>query len=183
MLLLLKHVLSLMLYNKIICRMTNYELLCWLVETLSHDIHHYRMLNVSAVKSIERRDDVTSGDCGVVCIESRWDNGRRPRCAARDATVHLHRQSSQSGQDGRRPPCCRWQSTHTTPHTDTLSKVKYMDIAVCSITCHTPHMPYRTIQCYLPLGRGDIHAFTPAEAGARLSDPRGMQGWVELVPS
>ena len=26
------------------CRMTNYELLRWLVETLSRDIHHYRML-------------------------------------------------------------------------------------------------------------------------------------------
>ena len=29
--------------------MTSYELLRWLVETLSRDIHHYRMLNVSAV--------------------------------------------------------------------------------------------------------------------------------------
>ena len=30
-------------------------------------------------------------------------------------------------------------------------------------------------------GRGDIPALTPAEAGTRLSDPRGMQGWVDLV--
>jgi len=29
--------------------MTNYELLRSLVEMLSHDIHHYRMVNVSAV--------------------------------------------------------------------------------------------------------------------------------------
>ena len=31
------------------CRMTNYELLRWLVETPSRDVEHYRMLNVSAV--------------------------------------------------------------------------------------------------------------------------------------
>jgi len=31
-------------------------------------------------------------------------------------------------------------------------------------------------QCYLPPGRGDIPALTPAEAGTRLSNPRGMQG-------
>jgi len=31
--------------NISVCRMTNYCLLRWLVETPSHDIHHYRMLN------------------------------------------------------------------------------------------------------------------------------------------
>jgi len=31
-------------------------------------------------------------------------------------------------------------------------------------------------QCYLPAGRGDIPALTQAEAGTRLSDPKGMQG-------
>jgi len=35
-------------------------------------------------------------------------------------------------------------------------------------------------QCYLPPGRGDIPAFTPAEAGTRFRDPGGMQGWVDL---
>jgi len=29
---------------------------------------------------------------------------------------------------------------------------------------------------YLPPGRGDTPAFTPAEAGTRFSDPGGMQG-------
>jgi len=43
------------------------------------------------------------------------------------------------------------------------------------------HMPYGITQYYLPPGRGDIPAFTPAEAGTRLSDPGGMQGWVDLV--
>ena len=37
------------------------------------------------------------------------------------------------------------------------------------------------MQCYLPPGRGDIPALTPAEAGTRLSDPGGMQGSVDLV--
>jgi len=55
----------------------------------------------------------------------------------------------------------------------------YTDIAVRSLTCHTAtgtHVPYRITQCYLPLDRGDIPTLTPTEAGARLSDPGGMQG-------
>ena len=57
--------------------------------------------------------------------------------------------------------------------------VKYTDIAVRSLTCHTAtgtHMPRRITQCYLSPDRGDIPTFTPAEAGIRLSDPGGMQG-------
>ena len=56
--------------------------------------------------------------------------------------------------------------------------VKYMDIAVRSLTCHTAmgtHMPCRITQCYLPPGRGDILTFTPSKAGTRLSYPGGMQ--------
>ena len=59
------------------------------------------------------------------------------------------------------------------------SKVNYTDIAVCSVTCLAAtgtHMPYRITQCYLPPDRFEIPAFTPAEAGTRLSDPGGMQG-------
>jgi len=41
-------------------------------------------------------------------------------------------------------------------------------------------MPHGTTLCYLPPGRGDIPALTPAEAGTRLSDPAGMQGWADL---
>ena len=37
-------------------------------------------------------------------------------------------------------------------------------------------MPYGITQCYLPPGRGDIPASTPAKAGTRFSDPGGMQG-------
>jgi len=37
-------------------------------------------------------------------------------------------------------------------------------------------VPYGITQCYLPPGRGDILAFTPAEAGTRLRDPGGMLG-------
>jgi len=42
-------------------------------------------------------------------------------------------------------------------------------------------MSYGITQYYLPPGRGDIPAFTPAEAGTQLSDPGGMRGWVDLV--
>jgi len=62
--------------------------------------------------------------------------------------------------------------------------VKYTDIPVCSLICHTAtgtHMPYRITKCYLSPGRGDIPAFTPAKAGTRLSDLGGMQGCVDLV--
>jgi len=37
-------------------------------------------------------------------------------------------------------------------------------------------MTYMITQCYLPPDRGDIPAFTPAEAGIRLRDPGEMQG-------
>ena len=33
------------------------------------------------------------------------------------------------------------------------------------------HVPFGITQCYLPADKGDIPAFTPAEAGTRLSDP------------
>jgi len=62
---------------------------------------------------------------------------------------------------------------------DRYSKVKFTDIAVRSQTCHTAtgtHMPYGITQCYLPPDRGDLTAFTPAEAGTRFSDPGGTQG-------
>jgi len=48
--------------------------------------------------------------------------------------------------------------------------------------CHTAtgtHMPHGITQCYLPPGRGDIPAVTPAEAGTRLRYPGGMQGGVD----
>ena len=55
---------------------------------------------------------------------------------------------------------------------------KYTDIA--KFAGHLPHRygnsQYGITQYYLPPGRGDIPAFTPAEAGTRLSDPGGMQG-------
>jgi len=40
---------------------------------------------------------------------------------------------------------------------------------------------YGITQCYLPPGRGDIPAFTQAEAGTWFSDRGRTQGWVELV--
>jgi len=43
------------------------------------------------------------------------------------------------------------------------------------------HMPHGITQCYLPPGRADISAITPAEAGTRLSDRGGMQCSVDLV--
>ena len=43
------------------------------------------------------------------------------------------------------------------------------------ITATGTHMPYGITQCYLPPGRGDIPAFTSAEAAdTRFSDPGGV---------
>jgi len=42
-------------------------------------------------------------------------------------------------------------------------------------------MLYRITQCYLSPGRGENPAFTPSWSRYyRFSDPRGMQGWVDL---
>ena len=38
------------------------------------------------------------------------------------------------------------------------------------------HIP----RCYLPPSSSDFTVFTPSEGGTRFSDPRGMQGWVDL---
>ena len=55
-------------------------------------------------------------------------------------------------------------------------KVKYADIAVRSLTCHTAtgtHMPYRITQCYLPPDRGNIPAFTPNRSWCSIKRLRG----------
>jgi len=57
---------------------------------------------------------------------------------------------------------------------DTCKNIKVKKgIAVCELhlTAKGNHIPYRITQCYLPHGRGDFPAFTPAEAGTRFSDP------------
>ena len=46
----------------------------------------------------------------------------------------------------------------------------YSSLQGCQTATET-HMPHRITQCYLPPGRGDIPALTPAKAGTRLSDP------------
>jgi len=54
-------------------------------------------------------------------------------------------------------------------YADSKSKIK-LDIAVRNRNYHTAtrnHMPYEITQCYLPPGRGDFPAFTPAKAGTR----------------
>jgi len=58
-------------------------------------------------------------------------------------------------------------------------KGKGKSIAVCETSPHSYGKSLKSYhmgshQCYLPLGRGDFPAFTPAEAGTRLSDPEGM---------
>jgi len=53
-----------------------------------------------------------------------------------------------------------------------------MDIVVRSLTCHTAtgtHMPYGITQCYLPPGRRDIPAFTPAKLVLDLATTEGCK--------
>jgi len=69
-------------------------------------------------------------------------------------------------------------SINTAPRFKKVKKSK-PDIAVRNRNYHTAtrnHMLYEITQCYLPPGRGDFSAFTPAKAGTRFSDPGGMQG-------
>jgi len=53
----------------------------------------------------------------------------------------------------------------------TKGKGKGKCIAVCinTYTATGNHLPYGITQYYLPPGRGDFPAFTPAEAGTRFS--------------
>jgi len=55
----------------LLCPMTNYELLRWLVETLSRDIRHYRILNVSAVNGWTI-DQFNSQKCWTVTWLQYW---------------------------------------------------------------------------------------------------------------
>jgi len=48
----------------------------------------------------------------MLCVESGWDYGRWQRRHVRNASIHLHWQSSESGQDGCRPPSRCWQSMY-----------------------------------------------------------------------
>ena len=58
----------------------------------------------------------------------------------------------------------------------TTIKVKWSIAVRRRLTDTGTHVSYGIKQYYLLPGRGDIPAFTPAEAGTRLSDPGGMQG-------
>ena len=59
-----------------------------------------------------------------------------------------------------------------------LNSRRKSDIAVRNrnhLTATGNHRSYGISQCYLPPGRGDFPAFTPAEAGTRFSDPEGCK--------
>ena len=60
-----------------ICRMTNYELLHWLVETLSRDVHHYRIMNMLAVDRVTLQCCIVTWPCDHVTLQCRtvmWCN-------------------------------------------------------------------------------------------------------------
>jgi len=69
-------------------------------------------------------------------------------------------------------------------HQNFWLKLMYTNIAVRSLTYHTAigiHMPYRITQFYLPADRGDIPAFTPADA--RLSWPSWLVTYQDGIPA
>ena len=49
------------------------------------------------------------------------------------------------------------------------------NITATSPTARETHVPYGIAQCYLPPGRGDIPAVTPAEASIDLATPEGCK--------
>ena len=72
------------------------------------------------------------------------------------------------------------RDAHSRAHRAVKTKLKYTDVAVRSLTCHSATgthigLPYSITQCYLPPDRGDIPALTPAEGGTRLNDPEGYK--------
>jgi len=69
-------------------------------------------------------------------------------------------------------------------HQNFWLKLMYTNIAVRCLTYHTAigiHMPYRITQFYLPADRGDIPAFTPADA--RLSWPSWLVTYQDGIPA
>ena len=74
-----------------------------------------------------------------------------------------------------------WLQPAVPARSGTAIKVNGLYQLATSLTTTGTYMPYGITQCYLPPDRGDIPADTPAEAGTRLSNPRGMHSWVDLV--
>jgi len=91
----------------------------------------------------------------------------------------LHTVATATPYDNTQPAGDSGNQVYTRPRPHSVNTTCATLLSCIQSTCLTAtatHMPYRITQCYLPPDRSDISAFTPAEAGTRLSDPGGMQG-------
>ena len=63
-----------------------------------------------------------------------------------------------------------------------FGKEAYSSLCYKHSTATWTHVPYGITQCYLPSAEVTFPPLPqPVKAGTRFSDPRGMQGWVDLV--
>jgi len=87
-----------------------------------------------------------------------------------------------SSRTVRQPTCCEllrhrlWNASETRASDEISGRKNSNKCIAVRHTATGTHMPHGITQCYLPPGRGDIPALTPAEAATRLNDPGGMQG-------
>ena len=113
---------------------------------------------------VERRPDATAG-----AATNLWPPPpcRRPPSTTTTTTTTTTRRLRPSTPPRRRPAAVPQVSKSVSDKSIAVRKVA---TPLRELTCHG------ITQYYLPPGRGDIPAVTPAEAGTRLSDPGGMQG-------
>jgi len=136
-----------------------------------HTEHGVWLLNVSAYRRSKRRKSVKS----VILVTDTplWQPTLTINCNFHQFCINHAPRTT-----GNKHAADDWSVFSCFLNADKSEKVKYTDRAVRSLTCHTAtgtHVPYRITQCYLPPDKGDISAFTPAEAGTRLSDPGGTK--------
>jgi len=98
-----------------------------------------------------------------VCVYVCWSWAVLNRWTDWDAIWRFHLQDPMNHYHIGKGKGKRNTTNHKTPH------------------CYGNSRAIWTTQCYLPPDRGDIPALTSAKADSRLSEPGGMQGWVDIV--
>jgi len=118
-----------------------------------------------------------AGDDGVLgCSGISWTICKQSApCSGEITTPTPHHSLLQAG-------CSFWRPSDSVKTLKAYkSKVKYTDIAVCSLICHTAmgtHVSH-SVTCHLT--EVTFLPLPPTEAGTWLTDPGGMQGWDDLV--
>ena len=127
-------------------------------------------------------ESVAAGDVELdcVCAEPRW----RPTCSTScvRSTMFLARRLPHDWLTLISwPRITNWRWNDWRTFARFLPSAVLVVVRINSTSCAVYYCCDFSAQCYLPPGRGDISALTPAAAGTRFSDPKGMQDRLNLV--